>query len=197
MRPAFALALLLTACVDAGPRGPVEITEVDFTTIAGFHARDATVLGVPMGASREQAERIIEAHPDFVVHPDGANPGRFYVDFAQPASREEESAFYFIWEPGHKGMNRVTVFRPAAALLRGEAKALLTTAALDDAAAPAHKFLDELGERHVSLDIPAIRLRHTSHWFPRRGIEVTEQVDEAYGTRQVVFALIVRDERER
>jgi hypothetical protein len=171
------------------PAGAVELTKVDITRVGNLGDRTITVLGVPMGASRQEAERIITDHPDFAVHPDRANPERFYVD----SDASADSVFYFIWDPkGPPGLNRVTVFVHAADLLVGRTRDLLTLEALDPDSEVRREFLGEPTGERVSLDVPAIKLRHITYSYSELGIEVVDQQDRGAGTRKVVFALLAQ-----
>lgn len=165
----------------------VELTADDITRFRDLGSRRISVAGVTLGASRAEAERIIEADPRLSIHPDRANPERFYVKLAGT----ETSVFYFMWNPqGPAGLNRVTVFVDAADLLVGRTRDLLTLQALDPGSEVRREFLGEPAGERVSLDVPSIGLRHLSYVYPDLGLEVTDK--HSQDGRQVVFALLAQ-----
>jgi hypothetical protein len=86
----------------------------------------------------------------------------------------------------------VTVFVHAADLLVGRTRDLLTLEALDPDSEVRREFLGEPTGERVSLDVPAIKLRHITYSYSELGIEVVDQQDRGAGTRKVVFALLAQ-----
>jgi hypothetical protein len=165
--------------------GPLEITAHDITSVGELGSRQLTVIGVPMGATRAEAERIVGADPRFRIEPDTGNPERFYVKDAASG----KALFYFIWDASGPSLDRVTVFVDARTLMVGRAQDLLSLGTVDPESEVRREFLGEPASDAVTLDIPSIGLRHVTYYFPRHGLEVTDK-NSGDGRREAVFALV-------
>lgn len=169
------------------PKGDaVELTTTDITTLRDFRADRASILGVRLGMSMDDAKAKIGEHPGFSVSLNRANPTRLYVN--TPAA--PDSVLYLIWSPGNPRLTLITVFRTFEPWLQGGTKGLLHTDALD-ATSVAGRFLGKPDRSGVTLDVTSIGLRHITHAYARRGLELTEQ-HEGTSTK-VVFAFASPD----
>ena len=150
---------------DLGERSPMEDP--------AFSSLGATALKLGLGMTRADAMAVVEANPDLVYHADTANPERFYVDDAGgPAG--DPALFYAQWPEGRPDMGRLVVYARAARLL-APGTDLLLSAPSYEAMDPAVKaWLGPEDRAVVTLDIPSIELKLTSHVFEQRGIEITD-----------------------
>ena len=142
------------------PKGDaVELTTTDITTLRDFRADRASILGVRLGMSMDDAKAKIGEHPGFSVSLNRANPTRLYVN--TPAA--PDSVLYLIWSPGNPRLTLITVFRTFEPWLQGGTKGLLHTDALD-ATSVAGRFLGKPDRSGVTLDVTSNR---TSPHHPR------------------------------
>jgi hypothetical protein len=170
------------------PKGDaVELTTTDITTLPDFRSDRASVLGVRLGMSMADAKAKIADHASagFSVKPDGANSTRLYIN----AASASDSVLYLIWAPGDARLGEITVFRAFEPWLQGGTKRLLQSDAVD-VSSVAGRFLGKPDRSGISLDIPEIGLRHVTHIYDARWIQLTEQEDGSTSpTKKVVFAL--------
>jgi hypothetical protein len=175
-----------TAPLPAGDA--VELTTTDITMLPNFRADRASVLGARLGMTMEQAATTVAAHGGFTAKKDEANATRLYVS----ATSGGDSVLYFIWSPGNPRMTQITVFRSFEPWLQGGTRRLLHNEATDPSSAPG-AFLGTPDRSGITLDVPIIKLKHITHVYEKRWLEVTEQHDE--NATKVVFALVSPDNK--
>jgi hypothetical protein len=172
-----------------------ELSTTDLLTVEGFVGTDASVLGLRLGQTWDEAKAIVDAHPDLVFDLDEANPGRFYVQDAG-GGPGDLALFYCQWPDGRKTMGRLVIYPRAKRLMPEGAARLLGLPSLADASPAVAAWLGKPDRSVVSLDIPSIGLKLTTHVFEPRAIEVTDYASSG-DAPNVILALVVPELLER
>jgi hypothetical protein len=175
-----------SALAAAKAGGPVEITEIDITSL-DVAPSQIRVLGVGLDATRAEAEAILKKDKRFLAKQDGSNPTRLYVYEVGPdGEKKGDSALYFIWRPRDPKLARIGVFADFKDHLVGETKALLTTAVLDPTS-PVRKRLGAPDDSAITLNVPLANLKIESFLYKRRGIIVAKKTDTSDGVSTASF----------
>jgi hypothetical protein len=162
-----------------------ELTATDITTVKNFRADRATVFGVSLGMTMQQALQLLSAHKQLLVEQDADNPTRRYV-YAPTPTAKGDAILYYIWEPNDSRLLRITVYQPFATYLRGHTKDLVTSAALDGTSTALKSFLGSPTRSQVTLNIPSINLKETTFYYDDRLLTVTD-----WNKESVRFALVL------
>jgi hypothetical protein len=185
--PPAAASASPSALAAAKAGGPVEVTEIDVTSL-DVAPEQIRVLGVGLNATRAEAEAILKKDARFVATEDSANPTRLYVYERGPggSGKKGDSVLYFIWKPRDPKLARIGVFADFKDHLVGETKALLTPAAFDPSS-PVRKRIGAPDESAITLDVPLASLKIESFFYRRRGIIVAKKMDTSDGSVTASF----------
>lgn len=166
-----------------------ELSKTDLLTVEGFVGTDASVLGLRLGQTWDEAKAIVDANPELVFDLDEANPGRFYVQDAAGGSGDA-ALFYCQWPDDRKTMGRLVIYPRAKRLMPEGAARLLGLRSLADASPDVKAWLGQPDRSVVTLDIASIGLRLTTHVFESRAIEVVDYASSGEAP-SVILALVV------
>ena len=120
---------------------------------------------------------------------DEANPGRFYVQDAAGGSGDT-ALFYCQWPDGRKTMGRLVIYPRTKRLMPEGAARLLGLTSFAEASPAVAAWLGKPDRSVVSLDIPSIGLKLTTHVFESRALEVTDYSSSGEPPH-VIVALVV------
>lgn len=172
-----------------------ELTTTDLLTVEGFVGTEASVLGLRLGQTWDEAKAIVEANPDLVFDLDEANPGRFYVQDAGGGAGDT-ALFYCQWPDDRKTMGRLVIYPRAKRFMPEGAARLLELRSFGDASPDVATWLGKPDRSVVTLDIPSIGLKLTTHVFESRAIEVVDYASSGEAPH-VILALVAPELLER
>lgn len=156
-----------------GAAGSPELSKTSLLEVEGFTGTDASILGLKLGLGWDEAKAIVDANPELVFDLDEPNPGRFYVNDAggEPG---DPALFYCQWPDGRETMGRMVIYGRAKRFMPASAAPLFDMPSLAEAPAAVRAWLGEPDRSVVTLDIPSIGLKLTTHVFERRALEVID-----------------------
>jgi hypothetical protein len=169
----------------------VDMATTDVLAVEAFRGEAAELLGLHLGMSWDEAKAVCDAHPRLVWKKDDYNPGRAYVEDAQKSDGGDPALFYLQWPDGRKDMGRMVIYGRAKQFVPAGTASLLDARSLKDMPADVRAWLGDADRSVVTLDIQSIGLKHTTHVFERRGIEVIDHV--ASDSRGVYVALALTE----
>ena len=199
MRWFLLVCALLTGCgvpaqtpapsaVSAPTVAPSDLSVTGVLSQPGFRGDQATILGLHLGQTWDEAQAVVRADPRLLLVLDEPNPGRFYVH--EVGGPDGDRALFYCQWPSGPGMARMVIYARALRFLPAGDAGLFggTSAATLPAAVKA--WLGPETRSVVTLDIEMIGLKLTSHVYESRSLEVTDFVST--GDPPHVFVAFVR-----
>ncbi len=171
----IATLLLGPLTARAGEGGErVDLAAVDALSEAGLRGDRVSLLGLHLGMTWDEAKAAVAAHPDMSYQAD-SNPGRFYVNDTS-ITDGDPALFYCQWPDSRTDMGRMVIYPRATRFVPEGTRKLLAAPSLAEMPADVKAWLGEPTRSVVTLDIPAIGLKLTTHVFEERSIEVIDYV---------------------
>jgi hypothetical protein len=162
----------------------VDLSQADIASI-DVGSSDVTVLGVGLGATRAEAERVLGANQRYVLEPGQFDPTWLSVyERGADGARNGHALVEYIWSPSDPKLARITIFDPFVDRLVGRTKSLMTTDAVTDGS--------EIRRWLRKPDASDRTYYGISYFFRRRGIIVMD-VDAKEVGRHIRFALLRPD----
>ncbi len=182
------LAVLLPAAGNAQPER-VDLATADVVDAAEFRGDAADLLGLHLGMTWEEAKAVCVAHPQLLWSPDTANKGRAYVNDARNDDGGDPALFYLQWPDGRPDMGRMVIYGRAAQFVTGRTAKLLRAVSLAEMDPEVRAWLGTPDRAVVTLNIESIGLKHTTHVFEARAIEVIDHMSDGRQVK-VIVALV-------
>lgn len=170
------------------PTNP-ELHTIDLLTVEGFVGTEASILGLRLGQTWEEAKAIVDANPDLVFDLDEANPGRFYVNDAG-GGPGDVALFYCQWPNNRKTMGRLVIYPRVRRFMPEGAARLMDMPSLAAAPPAVSAWLGQPDRSVVTLDVPSIGLELVTHVFEQRAIEIVDYTSSGEPPH-TIFVLVV------
>lgn len=202
MKTCLALVLLLFTCKSPKPAAQkpetaenseiTEITKVDITSYPNLPASDVSVFSIQLGMSRAEAEAQLDRQSTSLYYYTDqrhfTEDYRIYVYDRDPNGQKKNCILYLIWEDNSAKLNRIVFYKDMEPYLQGNTKQLLTEEALNPESEIAKNYLGKAAGSKVTLDVPVIHLKHTTYYYPDKGLEITDERSSTGPTVRFAFS---------
>jgi len=173
----------------------IEITETDIILYPNLRADSISVFNIKIGMNKKNVQYILQQDSNLYSDIDcghNTNEFRMYVYDKDGNNSKRNCILYLIWN-NHDELSKITFFEDFARYLKGDTKKLLTFEGFDSKSKLCQEYLGYPNKKDVTLDVPSIKLKHTTYYFYSKGIEITIKKSKVHLT--AVFAFILNEKK--
>lgn len=148
----------------------------DFTKINDFSAKRATVFGLYIGISINDAKAVIDSFKTYKLklEQDRYNNNRMYLYEILGNDSIKKPIGLCKWQSATSGLNELILYEEAGECLAGDVYTLFSSSSIDSIANPAKNFLGNPTKVVVDMEVPSLGLKSTRYYFAKRALIVIE-----------------------
>lgn len=182
------LLFFVTVPICCGQATTIDLCKDNPTTLVGTKSTDYRINGLRLGLTHEQTWKILEGSNLLLGERDSSNPSRIYVYRRNNDGSKGASVLYLIWEPGEKGLGRITIFPDYCSSLSQNFRRLLSFEVLDSTSEFKRDFIGYPNRSKITLNLPQIDVKHTSYFYDEIGLAIIHKHN--LNDEEVVFAIM-------